>query len=172
MKLRFLLLVTTAALVLAACGSDDGADTATASGSSSGSAASTGCKAVDDTDADRDAEVHATLDEWKVAVDKASVDAGVIEFHAENKGNEDHELVIVKGAKPGDLTITEDGLDEEALPDGAEVLGEIEPFNSGDDCAANFDLAAGDYTLLCNIVDEEEKVSHAKEGMVTAFTVR
>jgi hypothetical protein len=36
-----------------------------------------------------------------------------------------------------------------------------------------FKLAAGDYTLLCNIVEPAgAKHAHAMEGMVTAFTVR
>jgi hypothetical protein len=170
MKMRVLLLLPLTALAFAACGSDDGAKVASASSSSSG--ATTGCKVEDGTDADRDVEVHAVLDEWRIGLDKKAVDAGVVEFHAENQGNEDHELVIVKGAKPADLTITADGLDEQKLPSGAEIVGEIEPFSADDECAGNFDLTAGDYTLLCNIVDAKKKEAHAKEGMVTAFTVR
>jgi hypothetical protein len=171
MKLRVLLLLPIVALAFAACGSDDGSKT-TDSASNSSSSASTGCKVDDGTDADRDTEVHVVLDEWKVGLDKTSVDAGVIEFHANNEGADDHELVIVRGAKPADLTITADGLDEDKLPTGAKIVGEIEPFSGGDECAGNFDLTAGDYTLLCNIVDEDEKEAHAKEGMVTAFSVR
>ena len=147
---------------------------ATISGSASGSAsaaASGECEVVDGTDSERDEEVHVTLDEWKIEVDTDTVDAGVIEFDAKNEGAEDHELVIVKGASPDELTITEDGLDEDALPEGAEVLGEIEGFPGGDECAGNFDLATGDYSLVCNIVEESEHESHAHEGMVTAFTV-
>jgi hypothetical protein len=112
-----------------------------------------------------------TLDEWKITPDTTTVAAGVIEFEAMNEGEDDHELVIVKGASPDQLTITEDGLDEEALPEGAEVLGEIEGFPGGEECAGHFELAAGDYSLVCNIVEESENEAHAHDGMVTAFTV-
>jgi hypothetical protein len=109
-----------------------------------------------------------------VTPDAKTVDAGNVEFHTTNDGAEAHELVIVRGAKPDDLTIGTDGLDEDDLPDGAEVLGEIEPFNGkGTVCAATFALEPGDYTLLCNVVETsgDEEV-HAKKGMVTGLTVR
>jgi len=170
--LALLLLVPALGLGLASCGSDDGS-TASASASGSASGASTGCEVEDGTDAERDAEVHVTLDEWSIKVHTDTVEAGVIEFDAQNEGADDHELVILKGAVPDDLSslIGDEGLDEDALPDGAEVVGEIEPFAGGDECHGNFDLAAGDYTLLCNVVDADEHEAHAKEGMVTAFTV-
>jgi hypothetical protein len=170
MKTRALLLSLFALLALAACGSDDGGN-ATASASASGSTASTGCEVVDGTNAARDAEVHATLDEWKITADPDTVDAGIVEFDAKNDGEHDHELVVVKGATPDELTIGPSGLDEKALPAGAEVLGEIEGFPAGTSCHAKFELAAGDYSLVCNITDTTNG-SHAKHGMVTAFTVK
>ena len=171
-KRALLLLAVLGTTVLAGCGSDDGSTaSASASASASGSTASGECEVVDGTDAERDAEVHVTLDEWAIDADTDSVEAGNIEFDAKNIGEDDHELVIVKGALPKDLTITDDGLDEDALPEGAEVLGEIEGFPGGDSCHGTFELAAGDYTLLCNIVEASEHEAHAHEGMVTAFRV-
>jgi hypothetical protein len=166
MNRKLLLLLLVPVLLLGACGSDDGDDEATGE-----TAAETECEIVGGTDAVADTEVGVVLDEWTIKADTDTVAAGNVTFEAVNEGEDDHELVLVKGAKPGDLTITEDGLDEEALPEGAEVLGEIEGFPAGDTCAGVFELTAGDYALVCNIVEESEHEAHAMEGMVTAFTV-
>jgi hypothetical protein len=163
-KLPLLVLLPT--LLLGACGSDDGDDEAVGD-----TAAETECEIVGGTDAVADTDVAVVLDEWTIKADTTTVAAGNVAFEAVNEGEDDHELVLVKGATPGDLTITEDGLDEEALPEGAEVLGEIEGFPGGDTCAGVFELTAGDYALVCNIVEEAEHEAHAKEGMVAAFTV-
>lgn len=174
-------LLTPILLLLTACGSDDGAATASpsasASGSGSGSAASatttpTRCQVEDGTDAEPTTRLRVTLDEWRIDPASAAVDAGNVEFDARNQGEEEHELVLVKGAAPEELTINGDGLDEAALPTGAAVVGEIEPFGPGQRCRATFELAAGGYSLVCNVVDKAEREAHAKEGMVTAFTVR
>ena len=193
-RIAYLLLVLPLALL--ACGDDDG-DGVTSSGaasassgsgsgagsasgasgseaSASGSHAATGeCVLVGNTEDDAAAEVHVKLSEWAIEADTESVPAGVIAFEAVNEGAEPHELVLVKGATPDQLTIGDEGLDEAALPEGAEVLGEIEGFPSGQTCAGHFELAAGDYSLVCNIVEEHdgEMEAHATEGMVSAFTV-
>ncbi len=174
MKRSMILLFALGAVVLAGC-ADDGANVAaSASASASASAApSDDCRIEDGTDAARDTEVHVTLSEYAIEVDETSVSAGNVEFHTTNKGAEPHELVIIEGATPDELTITDEGLDEAKLPEGAKVLGEIEPFaGKGTVCAGTFELPAGDYTLLCNIVEPSGmKHAHAKEGMVTAFRV-
>jgi hypothetical protein len=175
MTKKILLVLALLLPLAAACSDDDGGDV-TASGSASGSGSGSGavsedCRIEDGTTSERDAEVHVTLKEWAITLDEDSVEAGNIEFHAKNEGEEDHELVIIKGAKPGDLTIGDEGLDEEALPEGAEVLGEIEGFGPGKECAGTFELAADDYTLICNIADSEMGHVHVKLGMITPFTV-
>ena len=186
-KILLVLALLLLPLSLAACSDDDGADvtgSASASGSGSGSASGSGggsashaaseeCEIVGGTDSEHDAEVHVTLSEWAIELDETSVAAGNVKFEAKNDGEEPHELVIIKGAKPGDLTsaISDKGLDEEALPEGAEVLGEIEGFDSGRECAGTFELAADDYTLVCNIVEEHEDHVHVQRGMITPFTV-
>jgi hypothetical protein len=169
-RLAALFLTVLAATTLAGCADDGGA--ATASASASG-APSEDCKVVDGTDADRDAEIHATLSEYEIVLDQDTVEAGNVEFHTTNEGDEPHELVLIEGATPDELTIGAKGLDEGKLPAGAKVLGEIEPFNGkGGVCSGVFALAAGDYTVLCNVVEPSGmKHAHAKEGMVTTLTV-
>jgi hypothetical protein len=192
-----LLLVLTAA----ACGDDDGADvrsepstaaatprsasgSGTASGSGSvvasgsgsgsepGGASGPACPPVGE-DEDATTTVGVKLDEFSITSDATRVPAGTIRFTVDNVGEEKHEFVVVKGVAPGDLPLDDDGaLDETALPAGA-LVGEIEPFAPGEVCDGVFGLAAGEYTLLCNVVEREDAKteSHLHEGMVTRLTV-
>jgi uncharacterized cupredoxin-like copper-binding protein len=155
------------AVLLAGCGSDeDDTDASATTG-----AAPAECEIVGGTETDAVAEVHVTLDEWTIEAEPTKVAAGAVRFETENVGEDDHELVLVKGAKPDQLTITADGLDEKALPAGAEVLGEIEGFPGGEECSGTFELTKGEYALVCNIVEDDEHEAHAQMGMVSAFTV-
>jgi len=54
-----------------------------------------------------------------------------------------------------------------------ELIGEIEEFAVGDTETATFDLEAGNYVFICNLVEEEEGglESHYQEGMRVAFMV-
>lgn len=154
-------------LVLAACGSDDGAGTrgASASGSGSGSGSSTGgeCETVGDPAA-ADSTVTVTLREYVIETE-GDASAGSVAFEATNDGTIEHEVVVVRGGSPDALPTDDDGgLDEGALPDGA-IVGEIEPFATGEECAGAFELEAGSYVLLCNVP------GHFAAGMATAIDV-
>lgn len=171
------------ALVLAACGDDDGATVreiggsgsgsgsasgsasgSHASGSHSGSASGVACKAPE---AGHET-LEMTLDDYSIELADDEVAAGELVFVAENVGEHPHEVVVVKGVAPDELPIEDGKLDEAALPDGA-LLGEIEQFAPGQTCAGEFELEAGDYTLFCNVVEGDR--SHAADGMATALTV-
>jgi hypothetical protein len=174
-KRLLVLILLVLAFATAACSSDDGGSVTgdgAASGSGSTASASNGaCEAENGTSAGRDSEVHVTLNEWAITVDKKTVKAGNVEFDVKNIGSEKHEFVVIHGAKPGDLQITDKGIDEENLPNGASSSGEIGNVKAKTGhCTVTFKLAAGDYTLMCNIVDDMGHV-HAQMGMVTPFTV-
>lgn len=157
---------------IAACGDDDGAAVRKTGESGSGSGASAvACVPVGDP-ADAATTVTVDLDEWKISPAEDSIPAGIVAFEAVNKGKVPHELVVIKGVAPDDLPETADGaLDEDKLPDGA-LIGEIEGFPDGETCTGVFELAAGDYTLACNITENEgKKEIHLGNGMVTSFTV-
>ena len=150
---------------------ESGSASASASASGSGSAAAK-CEPVGDIST-ATTTVNVELDEWTIIPDVESVAAGQIGFVAENIGAEDHEIVIVKGVASEDLPKNEDGsLDEAQLPEGA-LIGEIEAFPAGETCEGVFELTAGDYLLVCNVVEEEhaEHGPHLDEGMVNTFTV-
>jgi hypothetical protein len=158
----------------ASAGSDSGSGVASGSGSGSevGSASGPACPPVG-TDEAPISTVGVKLDEFSIATDATRVQPGPIRFTVDNIGEEKHELVIVKGVAPADLPLDDDGaLDEAALPAGA-LVGEIEPFAPGEVCEGVFDLAAADYTLLCNVVEREGDTTeaHLHEGMLTRLTV-
>jgi hypothetical protein len=118
--------------------------------------------------------VEVTLQEFAVLPAQASVEAGEVSFEVENTGpNDPHELVVIRtDLAPDALPTTEDGaVDEQG--EGIEVIGEIEEFPPGEARSGTFDLEAGSYVLICNVVEEEEggHEAHYAEGMFTAFTV-
>jgi hypothetical protein len=172
-----------------ACGDDDGSgvrevgDGGSASGSgsasgasgsgsaASGSTAEAECAPVGDIDA-AESTVNADLTEFAIDT-TGTATAGAVGFELTNSGSEPHEVVVVAGDSVDALPTDGDGaLVEDELPDGA-FIGEVEPFPAGEDCSGVFDLEAGDYILLCNIVEQEdgETESHLAEGMHTTITV-
>ena len=189
--IRFLVPLAVMALALAACGSDDG-DSVRSSGCASGSGAASGsasgaasgsesgsCPAeTAKCDPFGDAKGAATtvdvkMNEFTVTLSTDNAPAGKIHFALDNVGKEPHEFVVVEAKSAAALPLDADGgLDEPKLPAGA-LVGEVEPFPGGETCDGTFDLAAGTYQLLCNIVEHDngKTESHLHEGMVTTFTV-
>jgi hypothetical protein len=181
------------ALLLAGCGSDDGAGVrnvdgtqspsgsgaASGSGTGSGSGTASGqaaaaCKPVGDA-ATSDATIAVELKEWAVLPARADVPAGTVTFEARNTGEDAHELVVVRAADPASLPLAADGtVDEEKLPEGA-FIGEVEAFPAKQRCSGTFELPAGNYALFCNILETEAdgtKENHYANGMRTRFEVR
>jgi hypothetical protein len=155
-----LLTVVIAGLALVACGDDEEPAGAPATQAPTTTAATT---------------VAVTLQEFSVLPAPASAPAGQVTFQAKNTGPKDpHELVVIKtDLEPGALPTTpEGGVDEEGA--GVEALGEIEEFKVGETRSKAFELTAGSYVLICNVVEEEEgkTEAHYKLGMRTAFTVQ
>jgi uncharacterized cupredoxin-like copper-binding protein len=151
-----------AALLLAGCSSaPSGGSSATASALSSAVAsAATG-------------SVKVTLTEWAVITDEASAQAGNVTFDVTNAGPEfKHEFVIIKtDLDPADLPADSTGKVDEAGA-GIEFVGEVEELEIGATETASFDLTAGTYVLICNIVEVTGgHESHYTQGMRTAFTV-
>jgi hypothetical protein len=176
-------------LLLAGCGSDDGAgvrqvDGAQASGSATGSATGPGsatgspsasqvaCKPVGTPSADA-SKVGVELTEWAVRPATTAINAGQVTFQARNTGADPHELVIVLGDNPTSLPLAADQtVDEGKLPKGV-FIGEIEAFPAKQTCTGTFTLRPGRYVLFCNILEQEAGVeeNHFQKGMRTTVTV-
>jgi len=120
--------------------------------------------------------VNVALQEFAVVPSVASIGHGKVTFAASNTGPDDpHELVIFKtDLGVHELPASAEGkVDEEGA--GLTTIGEIEEFAVGKTGTVTFDLAAGRYVLVCNIVQDEPdgtKESHYLKGMTTEFTVK
>ena len=118
-------------------------------------------------------DVDVTLSEWSIVLDKETLPEGPIEFTIENKGEREHEFVIVRTSLAADeLPAKDDGSVDE---DGADVdvEREVEDIEDGDRTSRTFELDPGSYVFLCNIVEdiEGEETSHYEKGMRVGFTV-
>ncbi len=176
-NLRRLAAAAVFALMLAACGTDDGSpvrepQSGTSGGGGSASEAAPTCEPVGDP-ATADQQVTVVLSEFTVQPETSSVPAGRIALVARNGGAEPHELVVVRVENAAALPVKQDGsMAEDQLRPG-QLVGEIEEFPAGQDCTAVFELEPGNYVLLCNVVETENGMteSHFAEGMFTEFAV-
>jgi len=113
------------------------------------------------------ATVAVTLEEFTVTTD-AEFNAGVVTFSATNMGSFPHEFGIAVGASYDDLPKLANGaIDEEAL--GADFLGKTDAVPAGETASIDFDLAADDYVLFCNI--QVGPNSHAAAGQTLSVSV-
>jgi hypothetical protein len=113
--------------------------------------------------------VGVALDEWSVVPNPGQVGAGNVTFQARNRGEERHELVIVKAASPSGLPTRQDGsIDSSRLDKGA-LVGEIKALAPGRTCNVTFKLSAGSYVFACNRVEDGQ--AHYNQGMVNLFAV-
>ena len=122
-----------------------------------------------------DGNVAVSLQEFAISADPASAPAGSVTFDVTNDGPDDvHEFVVIAtDLGPTELPVDEDGAVEEG-GEGMEVVDEIEDIPVGESPSLTVDLEAGNYVLICNILQEEAAgtlEAHYSEGMRTSFTV-
>jgi uncharacterized cupredoxin-like copper-binding protein len=94
-------------------------------------------------------------------VDPTSVKAGKVTFTFVNKGNRQHEMIVLKTDEKADSLVV--GADDKVSE--AKSVGEISETDAGKTVVKTFDLAAGHYVLVCNIA------KHYTQGMKQDFTV-
>ncbi|MEI8238319.1 MAG: sulfocyanin-like copper-binding protein [Actinomycetota bacterium] len=94
-------------------------------------------------------------------VDPTSVKAGKVTFTFVNKGNRQHEMIVLKTDEKADSLVV--GADFKVSEDKS--VGEISETDVGKTVVKTFDLAAGHYVLVCNIA------KHFTQGMKQDFTV-
>jgi hypothetical protein len=175
-------LVIGLALLLAACGTDDGAGVRQGDGAASGTASGSGtasqavevpCNPVGDA-ATADTTVEVELLDRDILLAPPEVEAGTVTFEISNNGSELHELVVVRADDPAELPLADDGrVAIGKLPKGA-FVGEVEPWSPDLACTGTFELKAGRYALFCNILETEAdgtRDNHYANGMRAAFRV-
>jgi hypothetical protein len=112
------------------------------------------------------ASTHNTfvLSEFTIAAPKKAVRSGYVTITANNVGGESHELVIVRGTDGESLPKRPDGsLDEEKITPSNKV-GEIENVAAGSQKSRAFDLVAGDYLAVCNLIEQMGSNSSMAHG--------
>src|SRR4051794_40859587 len=102
-----------------------------------------------------------TLSDFKVAPSPKSVSHGKVTFTVKNKGDMEHELVVIKTSKSASkLPVS----GSRASDKGA--VGEVEDLASGKSKKLTLNLKPGRYVLICNMP------GHYKAGMRSDFTVK
>jgi plastocyanin len=134
------------------CGSDKKADTASGGGVSAAPSDGAPVKVTAGDKSDT---------EQFLTVDPVTVKAGKVTFTFTNTGTRQHEMIVLK---------TDDAFDQLKVDEANKVsedasVGEIPETDKDKIVTKTFDLAAGNYVLVCNI----EK--HYAQGMRSAFTV-
>lgn len=108
--------------------------------------------------------VRVVLSEFVVKPTPKSAPAGTVNFAVKNRGDAKHEMMIVKGDDPKALATKANGSVDEAKIPAADVVGHIENVKPKKTKTATFQLSAGSYILLCNIVDPAEHSGHLVSG--------
>lgn len=113
--------------------------------------------------------VDVSLREFSVTPETASAPAGPITFRVTNDGDVAHEFLVIRTDLAPDALPTEDNGAYEENGAGTEVVDEIEQINPGRTSNLTVTLEAGNYVLICNMVNQG--FEHYALGMHTAFTV-
>jgi hypothetical protein len=135
MRYRTIILAAAALLLLAGCGSDKNASTATGTGAADGS------------------QPTFVLSEFKISLD-GTIPAGQVDVKIDNQGGEKHEVVIVTAKDAASLPKKADGsVDEDKIPE-ADKVGESGDVPALTSVTKSFTFKPGAYVAFCNIVDD------------------
>jgi hypothetical protein len=113
--------------------------------------------------------VPVDLDEWSVTPVKPSVEAGTVTFTARNTGSQPHELVLIAAPSPSGLPLAPDGSVAEGTLQAGALTGKIQGVGPGKHCSGSFQLEAGTYTVICNLV--AGGAAHYGRGMINVLSV-
>jgi uncharacterized cupredoxin-like copper-binding protein len=102
-----------------------------------------------------------TLSEFKVSPSPKSIAHGRVTFIVSNRGDMEHELIVIRTSKRAARLPVSGG---RASEKGA--VGEVEDIAAGRSKRLSLNLRRGHYVLLCNLP------GHYRSGMRADFTVR
>lgn len=106
------------------------------------------------------------IPEWRVGAPAgrlAALPAGELRFELTNTDSASHNFVLIRADGPPEALPVRDGRVD--LVAAGEVAGEVQAFAPGESGTATFQVAPGDYVLLCNVE------GHYAGGMYYAVTV-
>lgn len=113
--------------------------------------------------------VDVALAEFSVTPETATAPAGLVTFRVRNGGAVAHEFLVIRTDLAPDALPTEENGAYQENGTGTEVIDEIEGINPGRTENLILTLEAGNYVLICNMVNQG--FVHYALGMRTAFTV-
>ena len=120
------------------------------------------------------ADVTVDLVDFNFAI-PAEIEAGPKVWQISNKGQQWHEMAIVKlneGASIDDVLAMLQSEEESAAPPPFEEVAFWSPNSPGETGYVTWDLPAGEYTVICFLPDlAGDMTSHAAHGMVATLTV-
>ena len=125
-------------------------------------------------------KLNIEMREWELKLSQTTIRAGEIMMAVTNKGEEIHEIAILKfgsGVKlPVEkLPVKENGAIDEDNIDFATVVGEIENVLPHSSATGYFVLDEGRYAIICNILEKEEDgtlEAHYAMGMRALLEVK
>lgn len=116
--------------------------------------------------------VEIDIREWNLTLSKEKVKAGHVGFAVRNRGNETHELAVIKLNNgmmyTGRLPVNKHGSIDEDNMNFGKIVGEIEDIKSGSKAKQLFSLEPGRYAVICNMLEKEPDGSleaHYSMGM-------
>lgn len=117
-------------------------------------------------------QVAVALREFRVTADPAEIRAGLVTFQVTNDGpDRGYEFFVLKtDLAPESLPTEEDG-SADIGGGGVAFVGQIQQMGVGQTLPGSYELEAGNYVLICNLVEEGGGLSHYQQGMRTAFSV-
>ena len=117
--------------------------------------------------------VHVMLQEWRILTNKNVIPAGPTRISVQNRGQETHEIVLLKTDVPYNAfpLHPKGGIDEDKA---GVVISELEDLRSKTRKDMMVNLKPGNYVLLCNMVEIEdgEQEQHYAMGMRAPLTVK
>lgn len=118
--------------------------------------------------------VTVNLTEYIVSPNPTSVAAGLVTFVADNIGGTTHELIVLRTDLAPDALPTRDDGSVDGEGTGFETIGESDDVPLQQQRQFTAELAAGNYVLICNVVQQTATgttIAHYDQGMFAAFTV-
>lgn len=155
--LAFPLVLVTILATAAACGNDDANGRGGMMGSNNGGMMGGGAPA---------GSIRVELVNWAVEPTPTSAKAGEVTFYAVH--NMGHGHMGNEGGATHDLQVM-----RKKSGESLELVGQVQGLKMGDAKALTLNLAAGDYELSCNVVEEigGKAIPHYAKGMRTEFKV-
>ena len=105
------------------------------------------------------------ITEWSIEIEPGTAESGPIRFDLEHRGEIEHNLVLMPGARPEDIPRSEDGSVDTTSRRPIDEIKEITP---GTYRVNAPNIPQGEYLWVCSLVTQGadgQRISHLDQGM-------